>query len=155
MKMDGVSAIALVLIASFAIDRLVSGVLFLLTWTHIVTDPATAKDAGARFLAERWYKVWYYALAGVLAIVVMAYLGNVHLLRAMLPAVSDASNSPFLSVLDTLVTGLALMGGAERLSALLKGAAPEKADAPVLPVEVRGKLTLEDGGTTRVAKPAQ
>src|SRR5712691_3958538 len=105
MKMDGVSAIALVLIASFAIDRLVSGMLFLLTLSRIVRDPATATYADSRLLAERWYKVWYYALAGVLAIIVMSYLGNVQLLRAMLPGAADASNSSFLSVLDTLVTG--------------------------------------------------
>ncbi len=108
-------------------------------------------DAGAHLSAERWYKAWYYGLAGILATVVMSYMGGVQLLKALLPPAEGVLNASFFRFLDTVVTGLALMGGAERLSALAKGVAPEKGEAPAAPIQVTGKLTLEESGTARAA----
>lgn len=148
MKLDGVTAIALILIVSFAIDRLVTGILFVLTFSGVVRDPAA--DDASRPASERRYKVWYYTLAGLFAIVAMAYMGRIQLLKALLPGVEDTSNA-FFSVLDVVVTGLVLMGGAERLSAFLKTSPTQTTHSPASPIEVRGKLILEEGGPSKTA----
>src|SRR5262249_25094033 len=111
MRLDGVSALALVLVASFAIDRLVSGTLFLITWSGILTDPEQIAEGEEKYKAKRKYKVIYYLLAGVLGIVVMASLGGIMLLTALLPADSSVTGTSIFRFLDIVVTGLALMGG--------------------------------------------
>jgi hypothetical protein len=147
MRLDGVSALALVLVASFAIDRLVSGILFLTIWSGILTDPEEIAEAEERYKAKRKYKAIYYLLAGVLGIVVMASMGGIMLLTALLPADSSVTATSVFRFLDVVVTGLALMGGAEKLSELLKigketgglfGSTSES------PVKVEGKLVLEE-----------
>ena len=71
MKIDGISAIAIILIASFAIDRIVTGSLFLLSfvkyWTKYFPDPATLQP-DARLAAERMLKLAYFGLSGFLGI---------------------------------------------------------------------------------------
>jgi len=149
MRLDGVSALALVLVASFAIDRLVSGTLFLITWSGILTDPEQIAEGEEKYKAKRKYKVIYYLLAGVLGIVVMASLGGIMLLTALLPADSSVTGTSIFRFLDIVVTGLALMGGAEKLSELLKigketGGVFASASAGESPVKVEGKLFLEE-----------
>lgn len=149
MKLDGVSAIALVLIASFAIDRLVTGTLFLLGMLGLVRDPDAVTANEDRIPAQRRYKLVYYLLAGLLGVVVMSYVGGLRLLSAVLPAVDPQSQSGFFQGMDIVVTGLALMGGAERLSALLKGVAPAPKEVPSEPIQVTGKLTLEESPSVK------
>ena len=137
MKLDGVSAIALVLIASFAIDRLVTGVMFVITFAGLLPDPAMQESASARISADRKYKLIYYLLAGVLGIFALAHYGHLRLLSALMPTVDP--------LVDTVVTGLALMGGADRLAEYMKIGAPESAKQTPPAVQVTGKLTLEEG----------
>jgi hypothetical protein len=149
MRLDGVSALALVLVASFAIDRLVSGILFLTTWSGILTDPEQIAEGEEKYKAKRKYKVIYYLLAGVLGIVVMASLGGIMLLAALLPADSSVTGTSTFRFLDIVVTGLALMGGAEKLSELLKigketGGVFASSSADESHVKVEGKLFLEE-----------
>jgi TctA family transporter len=132
MKMDGLTAVALVLIASFAIDRIVTAVLFLASFAGILREPGPG-DAHA----EKMHKLIYFVLAGVLGVVVLAYFGNVRILRAM--GLPDPN-----PVIDAIVTGLLLMGGAERLSGLIQPGATEKPDPKPIPIEVTGTLTNED-----------
>lgn len=149
MRLDGVSALALVLVASFAIDRLVSGILFLTTWSGVLTDPEQIVEVEEKYKAKRRYKAIYYLLAGVMGIVVMASLGGIMLLTALLPADSSVTATPVFRFLDIIVTGLALMGGAEKLSELLKigketGGAFASASISESPIKVEGKLFLEE-----------
>jgi hypothetical protein len=181
--LDGVSAIALVLIASFAVDRVVTGILFLLgfnkKWVQWCPDPKLVDDRAARTVAERRQKLAYFILAGFFGIIVLAGLGHVRILTAMglrpgsametsslaslasaspTPAAGSASPTPapaatlgmsraLFSFLDILFTGLLLMGGADSISRVLKlpGVATTESP-PSRPIEITGKLTLEDRG---------
>ncbi len=146
----GVNAIALVLIASFAIDQIVSGILFLLSysreWNRRFPDPALLEGEG-RTAAEKKRKVVYFVFAGAIGTVVLAYFGQVRVLTSLgVPA------SPFL---DVLLTGLILMGGSDRVADLLKmgGGRPDGEKTPsARPIEIRGTLTLEQPrGVAQVA----
>ena len=183
--LDGVSAIALVLIASFAVDRVVTGLLFLLgfnkKWVQWCPDPKLIDDPPGRTMAERRQKLAYFILAGFFAIIVLAGLGHVRILTAMglrpgpagdsssvttlaaaspspSPVAGSASPTPapaatlgmsraLFSFLDILFTGLLLMGGADSISRVLKLPGVAAAESPPpRPIEITGKLTLEERG---------
>jgi hypothetical protein len=143
VRIDGVSAIAAILIASFAIDRVTTVVLSLCTflrrrrsklpgWTRAASD-LLAEDA----TEDRWP---YYVIAGLLGAVVLGWFGQVRVLAAL----GFVSVNP---ILDALITGLVLMVGADRASDLLKkldvpGGDAIKKSAP--PIEVTGRLVLEN-----------
>jgi len=138
----GVNAIALVLVASFAIDRVVNGVLFLVSysefWRRKFPDPALV-DADRRVAAQKKQKLIYFVFAGLLGTVLLAYFGQVRVLSSLgVPA------NPYL---DVFITGLILMGGADRVAELLKatgagGAGAERSPSSG-PIEIKGTLTLE------------
>jgi hypothetical protein len=49
-------------------------------------------------------------------------------------------------LLDTFLTGIVLVGGSDRIAALLKlPGAPDAERAAPPPIQITGKLTLEDG----------
>ncbi len=146
--MDGVSAISLILIASFTIERIVSGLLFALgfldAWSRKFPDPAAIADPIARTAAEKKTKLVSFAFACVLGIGVIGWYGQVRVLKAML----GTGVSP---VLDIIVTGLALVAGADRIGAILKmPGAPGVERKPPEPIEIRGTLVLDDSGSKRV-----
>jgi len=84
---DGVSAIALVLIVSFAIDRVVNGILFLLSfsqrWEKRCPEPTLITDPAAHLKAVKRCKLVYFLLAGFFGMIVLAGLGQVRILTAM------------------------------------------------------------------------
>ena len=160
-KLDGVTALALILIASFAIDRIVAGVLFLLSfskaWSQRFPDPESVQDEAGRAQAERKRKVIYFVLAGVLGIGVLGWLGNVRILSAVLH--SKDPNLPSVDpILDTIITGLLLMGGADRLAQVLKMPGAPGAEKPEpKPIQITGKLSIEDasGKLAGTLKPGE
>lgn len=138
MKIDGVTAIALVLIASFAIDRIVTAALFLAAFVGLVPDPGQREPGPAGRRDENVYKLIYFVLAGILGVVVLAYFGNVRVLRAL--GLLDAN-----PLVDAIITGLLLMGGAERLSGLVQPATRSSVEKPEpRQIQVTGTLTVED-----------
>jgi len=154
-KLDGVTAVAVVLIASFAIDRIVAGCLFALSlskaWDRRFPDPSSIADESDRRRAEKKQKVVYFILAATLGVVVLAWLGNIRILSAVLH--SSGSTQPTVNpILDTIVTGLLLTGGADRLAQFLK--APGEAGAQKgesKPIQITGKLVLDDESGRRLA----
>ena len=142
LRIDGVSAIAAILIASFAIDRVTTGILALFSWvrrrlrgTRDVPD-LLATDGGRR--------APYFVVAGLLGAVVLGGFGDVRVLAAL----GFVSVNPYL---DALITGLVLMVGADRASDLLQrfdvpGGGSKK---PAAPIEVTGKLVLENPDAQR------
>jgi len=126
--LDPVSAIALILIASFAIDRVVTAIMFLLTFAGWAPDPVKE---------EQKYKLIYYLIGGALGIFVLGHFGQVRLLTAM--------GIPIDRYLDTGLTGIVLVGGADRIAGLLKpGSAPQVEQPPAPPpVVITGKLVLD------------
>jgi hypothetical protein len=182
MPLDGVSAIALVLIASFAIDRVVNGLLFLAgfnkKWAHWFPEPKLIDETAPRMAAERRQKLVYFILAGFFGMIVLAGLGHVRILTAMglrpeqavvtssaaNPVGASPSPSPgsvakvqisqsLFSFLDIVFTGLLLMGGADSISRVLKLPGVSGAENPSpRPIEITGKLTLEERGSADRSK---
>jgi hypothetical protein len=146
MKLDGVTAIALILIASFAIDRIVTATMFLLSFVVPSLDPASIESPGARARAEKLYKLVYVTTGAVLAVVVVAHYGGVRILSAL-----GMAPDPLL---DTVLTGVVLVGGSDRIAALLKlaGAPDGERAAPPPPIQITGRLTLEDSTTAKVGE---
>jgi hypothetical protein len=148
MKIDGISAIAIILIASFAIDRIVTGSLFLLSfvkyWTKYFPDPATLQP-DARLAAERMLKLAYFGLSGFLGIALLSGYGKLRIF--------SVSGFPDVPVwLDTVVTGLVLVGGADRMAALLNAGGPfGEHKTSHQPIEISGKITLEDGTGKKIS----
>jgi hypothetical protein len=142
VRIDGVSALAAILIASFAIDRVTTGILALLSWLrgrrrHEPDVPGATTAGGQRMP--------YFVIAGVLGAVVLGGFGDVRVLAAL----GFVSVNPYL---DALITGLVLMVGADRASDLLQrfdvpGAGGSK--KPAAPIEVTGKLVLENPDAQR------
>ncbi len=142
-KADGVTAIAMILIASFAIDRIVVGLLFLFSfiprWSRAFPEPSSFADPEARAGAERKRKLIYFVFAGVLAGLFLAGYGQDRILKA-----AGFSINP---ILDTILTGLILMGGADRMTEFLKMIGvqnAEKPEAPPHPIEITGRVILEE-----------
>ncbi len=133
----------MILIASFAIDRIVVGVLFLFGflpgWKRAFPEPASFTDPGERAAAERKRKLIYFTFAGVLAGLFLAGYGHDRILKA-----AGFSINP---ILDTILTGLILIGGADRMTELLKMIGVrngEKPEAPARPIEITGRVILEE-----------
>ncbi len=150
MKVDGVSAIALILIASFGIDRIVTGLLFLLSfikhWTPFVPDPTTIQDTLELAKAEKTNTLIYFVLAGILGVVVLAFFGEVRIFRAM---GFDKTNY----ILDSIMTGLILMAGADRVAGLLKlSGTPGVEKSTSRPIEITGKLILEGEASKKIGE---
>jgi hypothetical protein len=125
-----VTAIALILIASFASPSL---------------DPTSIENPSQRAKAEKQYRLLYVVLAGVLAIFVVAHYGGVRILSAL-----GIATEPLL---DTVLTGIVLVGGSDRIAAVLKFPGVTGAERPAPPpIQITGRVTLEDGTTTRTGE---
>jgi hypothetical protein len=129
VKIDGISLIVLVLIASFAVDRITRGVLFVLSlfgfWRRLVPE---GED-------EKRQRVAYIVVAGALSVAVLSWVGNVRLLAAL----GFTQVSPLI---DSLFTGLLLTAGADRTEAMLQKMGAGGGDRG--PLEITGKVVLED-----------
>jgi UDP-N-acetylmuramyl pentapeptide phosphotransferase/UDP-N-acetylglucosamine-1-phosphate transferase len=139
ITLGGLSAVAVVLIAAFAIDRLVAALLFLLSLWGRWDDrfnPLKKNGEIEREKAQRSLKLVYFLLAGALSVVVIIALDG----KGILYHIGFKQHW-----IDLLLTALILMGGAERLAELLKGpgAAGSTASSDP-PITITGTLQLED-----------
>jgi hypothetical protein len=134
--LDGLSAVAMLAIASFAIDRIVAGVLFLFTLLKPQYDTSTLEPS-KQIAAQKKLKLIYVALAAVLAVVLMLLYPNLRILSA-LGIQADV-------LLDSVLTGIVLLGGSDQLALLLKttGMPEVKKPAPQ-PIQINGRLVLEE-----------
>jgi hypothetical protein len=144
-RIDGFSAIALVLVVSFAIDRLVRGLLFALSywgmWARRFPDPEL-DDVRSSPRIQRNQKLIYFLFAASLGMIAIGWFGRVRILGAL----GFTNVNPWL---DILVTGLILAGGADRTEQVLKslGASGSQADAkPSAPIEITGRLIIDEQG---------
>ena len=155
--MDGVSVLALILIVSFVIDRMVTGLLFLLSFANVAPDVESISDPFERNRAKRRNKVLYFSLAGILAILVLAGHRELRILEAL----GVGAGEPIIpglgfwnaELLDALVTGIALVGGAERIAELqgMAGKSTEAEKEAPPPIEVTGTLTVAEGAQKKTA----
>lgn len=131
--LDPVTVVAAIAIAAFAIDRIVTAFLFLASYRWHWADPASV-DTSQRVEAEKNYKLAYYLLASILGLLVYG-LGSISVFFAL--------GLPPNLFFDALVTVLVLVGGSDRVGALLKLTdAGTPAKSVEKPVEVTGTLTL-------------
>ena len=137
--------VGIILIASFAIDRIVTGIFYVLSYSpelRTILDPDSISDPGARASAAKLYRLVYSVCAGYLGIVIVASEMGIRLSKISgIPV--DLPGGPVMgNVLDVVVTGLLLVGGADRLAEALKlfggDAKPAKA-----PLEITGKVIFE------------
>jgi hypothetical protein len=201
------TALALIVVMSFAVDRIVAGLIFLLSfssaWVSRFPAPALISEDGPRAKAERDNKLAYFAIAAALCIGILAAFPNVRIIRTLglsqaasasvmaalgeqnktasptptatqtatatpqgnaSPGATGSPNDraassaatpfwpPAESIFDFVVTALILMGGAERIAALIKVPGAAGGEKPAEhPIQVTGKLTLEDGGAGKSA----
>ena len=146
------AAITLIVIAAFAIDRVVKGLFFLLSFSSDLRPLVAEPSADTDVRVSSAHRLIYGLVAGYLGIVVVAGILKVRLF-AMTQIAAPGQPGPN-ALMDTLLTGLILAAGADRLADLTKnfgsaGGGPKKADGPI---EITGKLTLEHGGATLAAR---
>ena len=154
--LDPTKVIALILIASFALDRIVTGILFLLSyrkdWRKRFPDPASMPPGETQVEAARKYKLLYGSIAAFLGVVVIAGYLKIRLLELMglitldpVPAPPATAPFPTKQIFDALITGLLLTGGAERVAEILKmmSGGSGEAKSQSKPVEITGRLVLE------------
>jgi hypothetical protein len=145
--MEGPSVIALVLLLSFAIDRVVSFFLFALGWSRrwrrYFPDPAGLEDPLQKLAAQRRERAAYFALAALFSVTLLTAVGWGVLGRLGFEV------GPY----DPFLTALILMGGAEQVAKF--SGSMSSAPAPVVsdpPVRISGTLTLEEGTTRRLRR---
>jgi hypothetical protein len=146
MKTDGVNVIAVLVIFSFAIDRIVAGLLFAAGFfgprARALSEPALVADPAAAALAARNRKLAYFLLASLLCVVMLIAFRDFRVLTAL----GLQANGP----LDALVTALIVLGGSDRMSDLLGKLPGIAAVAPAppapKPIEVTGRLILDEPG---------
>ncbi|HKR61078.1 MAG TPA: hypothetical protein VJS64_15265 [Pyrinomonadaceae bacterium] len=171
MPSNPVSLLVMIVLAAFVIDRLVAGLLFLVSfspaWNKHFPDGASIEDAFIRRGVEKKQKLIYFILASFLALVFLLSFKQVGVLKALgFQNVNDTSATTTTAttgattpdpaapvsdpnkrtVGDFLLTWLILVGGAENIARLLKsqgefGGGSQKESQPI---EITGKLTLED-----------
>jgi hypothetical protein len=139
MKGDGISALAQVVVASFVIDRIVSGILFFAAFVRIIRDPEMIEEGPRRVSALKAYKFVYFVLAALLVIAVLYAFPTIRILDEM-------GIQPANPMLDLLVTGLLFVGGAERLSQFIQPPGGDKSagkqEPPPPPLKIEGQLVL-------------
>lgn len=140
-RLDGITVIAIVLMASFAIDRIVTGALFLLSfsgqWARRFPDPDAVIDPAERVRARNRQKLLYFCFAAVLAVPVLAGYGRVRILAAL--------GFPTNALFDVILTGLILVGGSDRVADILKLPGARGAEKPEpKPITIQGTLVVEE-----------
>lgn len=153
---EGINAVVVLLIASFAIDRVVLSLMFMLSWIKWwegkFPDPRVFDDKTGQITAERKQKLLYFLLAGVFAVVVLAKFSDILFFRAF---ESLGIKTPYW--LDVLITGIILMGGSDIVGRVLKlagisgGGTADSASSK--PVEISGTLVLADRAQTTQSAP--
>jgi hypothetical protein len=139
--------VGIILIAAFAIDRIVTGLFFLLSYNtelRMILDPNSIEDPEAKESGAKLYRLIYAVCAGYLGIVIVAGVMGIRLSKIAGLELDPNAGPVMGSMLDILVTGLLLVGGADRLADALK-LYGDKDSKPQAPIEITGRVVLEQG----------
>jgi len=145
MPTEGVTLLAVLLIAAFTIERIAAGIIFVLTLLHILPDPELSEDATKRALAKKKCTLYHFLVSSLFVIPVLFYSGEFRFLDALgLGSRTDLARFPLW--LDHALLGVVLIGGSEQMSAFLKmvGSPATGSRGGAQPVEVSGRLTLDE-----------
>jgi len=140
MKHDAVSVTAMLVLAAFALERVTTGVLFLLSfygpWKARFPEPARVADADASSDAERRNRLAYFTLAGSMALLVVLLSPEIRVLYAM------DMTAP--AILDVGLTWLVLVAGSDRIGDLVQDRRIGAVEKPPKPIQIEGRVTLVD-----------
>ena len=139
MQHEAINVVAIIVIASFAIERVTSGLLFLLSffkpWQRFVPDPFPS-DALESAKYQKREKVAYYGIAGTIVLVLVLSVRDLSVLSAL------SINAPRL--LDLAVSWLVLVAGSDRIFELVaRNQGMTSSGKETRPLMVSGKLTIE------------
>jgi len=96
---------------------------------------------------ERKQKLIYFIMSGILAVLVSWY-GNIRIFFAL-----GFAETP--RYFDILATGLVLIAGSDRIAAMLNlGGIGEREKTATKPIEITGRLVLEDSTEKKVVRDA-
>ena len=138
--------IGIILIASFAIDRIVTGLFYLLSYNselRALLDPDSVENPALKAGATRLYRLIYAVCAGYLGIIVVAGVMGIRLSKIAGLELDPQAGPATSDLLDILITGLLLTGGADRLAEGLKLYSGSPAKPAQAPIEITGKVVLE------------
>jgi len=126
-SIEATTALTIILIASFAIDRFVTLLMYLLPFAKMRGEEDTPK-------VKKREKLTYIVLAGVFGLL-LGYFGDIRLLAGL----GFSTNT----VLNAIVTALILTAGSDGISALIKKMGGTSLDdGEPKPLIVQGDLTL-------------
>lgn len=141
MRHDGVSVTAMMALAAFAVERVTTGLLFLLSlwgrWETAFPDPDEIADPKLSIRARRKSRVAYFLLAGVLVLIVVSLSPQLRILNTL------EMQAPL--ILDIGLTCLVLVAGSDRIGEFLKGDGGG-AERSSKPVELVGRFQVIDSG---------
>jgi hypothetical protein len=145
MKHDVVSVTAMLVLAAFALERVTTGVLFLLSfyspWEARFREPARIADADARSHAERRNRLAYFTIAGGMALFVVLLSPEIRVLYAM------DMTAPV--ILDVGLTWLVLVAGSDRIGDLVQDGRIGAVEKPSKPIQIEGRVTLVDSSEAK------
>jgi len=146
----------MVMIGSFAVDRIVSLALFALSypksWRRTFPDPDLMSDGPKKAAAVKVRRAWYFLFATILSIPIVVY-GKIRIFDLLgIPKAPEAERA-VQQLLDILLTTLIFVAGADRLADLLKKHAGP-IEKPREGIEVFGTLTIDGEKPATVRCPA-
>ena len=141
---DGVSAIAALVIASFAVDRFANLGLFCISFIPSFEDADRPDDRAHSDLPPRRKIIRFiYFLFALVAAITIAVFGDMGILESL--GFKRANRTTAHHCFDLTLTVLILTAGAERISKLVQatsGGSIDEGDQQ-RPVEIAGTLTLD------------
>jgi hypothetical protein len=142
---DGITVVAMLLLAAFAVDRLASATTFLVFRPTGEEETPTKKDR------REWNcKVVYFGVASVMALVILIASDKIRLLEAMGMLKEQVAGSD--QWVDRGLTFLVLVGGAERISNLLGSRISSSSGEEQPPLKIEGTVLVDPTSTkTKVA----
>ena len=141
MKNDAISLTALLVLTAFAVERVSSGLIFLLSfwgpWDRAFPDPRTIADAKASVAAERRGKFVYFLFAGALVLWIIGLNPELRILQAI--------GKPAPDYLDIGLSWLVVVAGSDRIGDLVPSRGGGEVEAAPKPIQIEGQVTLVEG----------
>jgi len=153
--MNATSALVLILVLSFAADRLAKAVLFLLAlvpmWSKRFPDPRLVREQEQKVKAKN-------RLVLVYTVLVASIAGTAIWIFPELRIIQMLSGPRIPELIDIIVTVIVVMGGSDlvgrivQISGIGEGTATSPGSSRNEPIEINGRLVLENPDQVNVGK---
>jgi hypothetical protein len=149
LVMPGISVAVMIVIAAFAIERVVGALLFLLSyvprWREFLPDARLAADQERQIELEQRHKLVSISIAGALALAIVWMVP--------IEALGYLGVAGVSSEVDRIFTAVVLVAGSDQIRALIKGGEGGSAARAPEPIHVTGSLVLRESSESK-SKPA-